>query len=398
MVRRRSIRILLILIGALILLAAVTTAVDYLLNAGHVFPGAAVAPSGEGGPPEDVPPGSGWVPFWPDPPVIPRPEAVKGIYVTGYTAGKGHFPELLHLIDRTELNSVVIDLKDDNGRLTYSRTAIPWAADAGAPHTYISDPVAFMKQLEQRGVYPIARIVTFKDSVMARHFPGQAIQHRQGGLWRDGGGDYWLDPYNKENWKYAVAVAREAAQLGFREIQFDYVRFPESGNLSAALYPAQDGTPFNDVVPAFLRYARASLTEYGVEISIDAFGMVTTDPGGMGIGQHLESLATAVDYICPMIYPSHYEPGNLGLPDPDVAPYETVYFSLAEAQRRLVQAGVSARLRPWLQSFTIRHYYGVPEIRGQINAAYDLGIDEYLLWNAANYYNSDALRPAGPEE
>ena len=380
------------------MLAAVTTAVDYLLGAGYAFPGALVTPPEGDGISERIPPGSTWTPFWPEPPLISRPAAVKGIYVTGFTAGKGHFPELLELIDRTELNSVVIDLKDDNGRLTYSRTAIPWAVDAGAPHTYISDPVAFVKQLEQRGVYPIARIVTFKDSVMARHFPGQAIQHRQGGLWRDGGGDYWLDPYNKENWKYMVAVAREAAQLGFREIQFDYVRFPESGNLAAALYPAADGTHFNEVVPAFLRYARASLTEYGVELSVDAFGMVTTDPGGMGIGQSLESLALTVDYLCPMIYPSHYESGNLGLPDPEAAPYETVYFSLAEAQRRLAQVEMPAKLRPWLQAFTIRHHYGEREIRAQINAAHDLGIDEFLLWNAANYYNSGALRPAGIDE
>lgn len=396
--RRRGIRILLILIGVLAFLAAVSTAVDYWFSARYAFPGTVVPPSGDDDPPPEIPSGNSWTPFWPEPPLIPRPETVKGIYVTGYTAGKGHFPELLELIERTELNSVVVDLKDDNGRLTYSRSGVPWAAEAGAPHTYISDPVAFVKQLEQRGVYPIARIVTFKDSVMARHLPGQAIQHRQGGLWRDGGGDYWLDPYNKENWKYVVAVAREAAQLGFREIQFDYVRFPDSGNLAAALYPAADGTPFNEVVPAFLRYARASLAEYGVELSIDAFGLVTTDPGGMGIGQRLESLASAVDYVCPMVYPSHYESGNLGLPDPDAAPYETVYRSLAEAQRRLAQAGVQAELRPWLQSFTMRHHYGSLEIRAQINAARDLGIDEFMLWNAANYYNPGALHPAGAEE
>jgi hypothetical protein len=397
MVRRRGIRILLILLGVFVLLAAVSTAVDYLLGAGNAFPGP-VAPSDGSGPRDSVS-GDHWAPVWPEPPLVPRPKNVKGIYVTGYTAGKGHLPELLELIDRTELNSMVVDLKDDNGCLTYSRTGVPWAAEAGAPYGYISDPVAFMRLLEQHGIYPIARIVTFKDSVMARHLPGQAIQHRQGGLWRDGGGDYWLDPYNKNNWKYAVALAREAVQLGFREIQFDYVRFPDSGNLSAAIYPAADGTPFNEVIPAFLRYARASLFDYeGVELSVDAFGMVTTDPGGMGIGQRLESLASAVDYICPMVYPSHYESGNLGLPDPDAAPYETVYRSLAEAKRRLAQAGVGAEMRPWLQSFTISHNYGAREIRAQIDAARDLGIYEFLLWNAANYYNSGALHPAGSEE
>jgi len=396
--RRRGTRILWIMIGLLALLAAASAAVDYWLNADYAFPGGVAPPSGDDEPPLNNPPGNKWTPFWPGPPRIPRPKAVKGIYVTGYTIGKGHFPELLDLIARTELNSVVVDLKDDNGRLTYPRTGVPWAAEAGAPYNFISDPVAFMKLLEQRGIYPIARIVAFKDSLMACHQPGQAIQHRGGGLWRDGAGDYWLDPYNKENWKYLVAVAREAAQLGFREIQFDYVRFPDSGNLSSAVYPAEDGTPFNEVIPAFLRYARASLAEYEVELTVDAFGMVTTDPGGMGIGQHLESLASAVDYICPMVYPSHYASGNLRLPDPEAAPYETIYRSLAEAQRRLARAGVPAALRPWLQSFNGRHHYGALEVRAQINAARDLGIDEFMLWNAANYYIAGSLLPGGAEE
>jgi hypothetical protein len=386
-------RLVLILIVVLAFLAAASTAVDYWLSADHAYPGGVAPPPGEEQPPP-APPGNRWTPFWPEPPLIPRPEAVKGIYVTGYTVGKGHFPQLLELIERTELNSIVVDLKDDNGRLTYPRTGVPLAAEAGAPYNFISDPVAFIKMLEQRGIYPIARIVTFKDSVMARHLPDRAIQRRDGGLWRDGGGAYWLDPYNKENWKYVVAVAREAAQLGFREIQFDYVRFPDSGNLAAAVYPAADGTPFNEVIPAFLRYARASLAEYGVEVSVDAFGMVATDPGGMGIGQQLEAIAAAkVDYICPMVYPSHYAPGNLGLTDPDAAPYETVYRSLTEAQRRLLRAGLETALRPWLQAFTMRHPYGAAEIRAQINAARDLGIEEFMLWNAGNYYVPGALLP-----
>ncbi len=398
--QQRGLKILFTFIGMLAILAAVSSAVDYWISYGFALPKTEpLLPPDEKKPPPEVVPGSSWVPVWPEAPLILRPKVVKGIYVTGYTAGKGHFSDLLRLLDRTELNSVVVDLKDDNGRITYSHTGVPWAAEAGAPHSYISDPVAFMKLLEEHGVYPIARIVTFKDSVMARYRPGQAIQHRQGGLWRDGGGDCWLDPYNKENWKYIVAIAREAVQLGFREIQFDYVRFPDSGNLAAAVYPAADGTPFNEVIPSFLRYARASLGEYdGVELSADAFGMVTTDPGGMGIGQCLEALASAVDYVCPMVYPSHYERGNLGLPDPDAAPYETVYRSLSAAQRRLAHAGLQAELRPWLQSFTMGHVYGTAEIRAQINAARDLGISEFLLWNAANYYNAGALHPAGVEE
>ncbi len=389
MVRKRGIRILLYLILVLALVAAVSTAADYLLNTGP-----AATPAEGDSSSNDNPPADSWRPFWPEAPLIPRPEKIKGIYVNGTTVVQGRFPELMDLIERTELNSMVVDFKDDNGRLTYSRTAVPWAAEAGVDAGLIGDPVSFIKLLEQHGIYPIARIVAFKDSAMAPFRPSLAVKNSGGMLWRDGGGDYWLDPYNREAWKYIVAVAREAAQLGFREIQFDYVRFPETGNLGAAVYPAADGAAYNEVIPAFLRYARASLAEYDVKLSVDIFGLVTVDPGGMGIGQHLESIAGAVDIICPMLYPSTFEAGNLGLANPVEDPYGIVYLSLAGAQRRLDQAGISTELRPWLQSYS----YGAPGIRAQINAARDQGVYGFTLWNMGNYYNADALNPAGTGE
>ena len=131
-----------------------------------------------------------------------------------------------------------------------------------------------------------------------------------------------------------------------------------------------------------------------MELSVDLFGLVTSDPGDQGIGQHLESIAATVDLVCPMIYPSHYGAGNLGLPDPESAPYDTVYLSLRDAQARLEQAGLETQIRPWLQAFTINHHYGAAEVRDQIQAAEDLGIEQFLLWNNGNYYNAAALRPA----
>lgn len=331
---------------------------------------------------------------WPEPPFIPRPEKVKGIYVPALYAGGSGLERFLQLVNRTELNAMVIDTKDDWGRLTYPRTVVPWAVEAGAAGSLVQDPATLIARLAAEGVYPIARIVAFKDSTMAQHRPDLAIQRKNGGLWRDWGGNYWLDPYNRDNWKYLVALAREAAEVGFREIQFDYVRFPSDGNLGQAIYPAADGTPFNEVIPAFLRYARASLAEYGVELSADIFGMVTTEPGGMGIGQQFELMAGAVDLLCPMVYPSHYEPGNYGLANPDAEPYRTVYNGLYGAVRRLERAGLQTGLRPWLQAFTLEHPYRAEEIRAQITAAADLGIEEFLLWNPGGFYISAALLPA----
>ncbi|MEW5784439.1 MAG: putative glycoside hydrolase [Bacillota bacterium] len=334
-------------------------------------------------------------PFWPEPPQIPRPEFVKGIYVNvlEQPLSEAFFTQLVELIDNTELNAVVIDLKDDRGRLTYSRTRVPWANSAGAPDQYIDHPVELIARLSENGIYPIARIVAFKDALMAEHRPDLAALNSRGEPWRYGA-DSWLDPYNKHVWKYVVALAREAAELGFREIQFDYVRFPSDGNLNDIYYPASDGSPYHEVIPAFLRYARASLAEYDVELSADIFGLVTYDPGDQGIGQHLESIAATVDLVCPMIYPSHYGAGNLGLENPDAAPYDTVYRSLQVAVNRLEQAGLETTIRPWLQAFTINHLYGAAEVRAQIQAAEDLGIHEFLLWNNGNYYNAAALRPA----
>ena len=383
----------------LMILAIASIVFSYWYSrADFAFPGNPVIPPGDNKSVlKPVNPGVSAEPFWPKAPLIPRPRHVKGIYLTAYTVGKGHFPELLQLVNNTELNAMVIDLKDDLGRLTYGRTIVPWAAAAGAPDDrFIPDPVALVARLAEEGIYPIARIVAFKDNVMTMHRPDLAALNSQGQPWHYRG-SYWLDPYNKENWKYLVALAREAAELGFREIQFDYVRFPSDGDVWNIVYPAKDDTPFNQVIPAFLRYARASLAEYDVEISADIYGLVPYDPSGQGIGQHFESIAAEVDLVCPMVYPSHYGAGNLGLPDPDSAPYDTVYRTLDAGLQRLERAELDTLIRPWLQSFTIRHTYRADEIRAQIQAAEDLGIHEFLLWNAANYYNSAALRAPDKE-
>ncbi len=388
--KQRGVPLILLIAVLLLFIASVSTAVTFWYRADFAFPGNPVLPSVDSSP--GPAPGNSVEPFWPEAPYIARPQNVKGIYVNFLTLGEGKFSELIELVESTEINAMVIDLKDDQGSLTYGRTQVPWAVEAEARGRFIEDPTDFMAQLAEHHIYPIARIVAFKDSLMAQHRPELALLNSQGELWRDGGRQYWLDPYNKEVWKYVVALAREAAELGFREIQFDYVRLPSDGNLRDIVYPALDDTAVNMVIPLFLRYARASLAQYDVEISADVFGLVTSDPTGMGIGQHLESMAAEVDLLCPMIYPSHYGPGNLGIPDPDSAPYDTVYRSIYDALHRLERAGLDTAVRPWLQSFTIRHVYRAEEIRAQIQAAERLGVHEFLLWNNGNFYNRAALR------
>jgi hypothetical protein len=316
---------------------------------------------------------------------------VRGIYVTQYiVAHRAAFERLLDLVERTELNAMVINAKDDDGRITFA-VDHPVALAAGAATTTLGDIRPLLADLEQRGIYTIARVVTFKDSLAAGAFPEMAVRHAEGGIWRDFAGAAWLDPYNRAAWDYNVAIAKAAARVGFKEIQFDYVRFPSDGYLSTAVYPARDERERARAIAGFLAYAREELRPYGVWVSADIFGLVTAVRDDMGIGQILEEVAAAVDYLCPMLYPSHYTPGNLGVPNPNAMPYETVYRSLLGAAERLAEFP-DVIVRPWLQDFSLGHRYGPEEVRNQIQAVYDAGYREWMLWNAANIYTEGALR------
>ncbi|MBP2018509.1 hypothetical protein J2Z79_001924 [Symbiobacterium terraclitae] len=329
----------------------------------------------------------------PKAPVIPSAAEVKGVYLTAWNAANPAFLEgILGLIDRTELNALVVDVKDDSGRVTIA-TDEATAVAAGAVVPFLPDPRAFTDGLHARGIYAIARIVVFKDPIVAPAHPDWAVHHASGGIWRDWNGVAWLNPYSREAWDYVIRVARAAAEAGFDEIQFDYVRFPTDGDLSATRYPGADGRPYEQVVADFLAHARAELAPLGVLVSADVFGLVTSARDDMGIGQRLEESAGAVDYLSPMLYPSHYERGNLGLPNPNAMPYETVFRSLEDARERIAAAGLSERtaVRPWLQDFSLGHTYGPAEVRAQIQATYDAGYSSWLLWNAANVYTEAAL-------
>lgn len=324
-----------------------------------------------------------------------EPVEVKGIYLTGNTAGSSKtFDKLFNIVKSTELNAMVIDVKDDTGKLTYE-SDLPMAAEIGANSKRIRDIRALVERLNDNGIYPIARIVVFKDPVLSEKKPEWAVRHKNGGLWKDRKGKGWSNPYLEEVWDYNIAVAEEAAKVGFKEIQFDYVRFPSDGNTSNIVYdPIPDKTR-REAIKAFLAYARKRLNPRGVYISADTFGLINSTADDMGIGQFLEDIAQEADYICPMVYPSHYGPYNYGIPNPNSEPYKTVYSSLMDAVKRLekMENNISI-IRPWLQDFTLGYHYGPEEVRAQIRATYDAGLKEWILWNPANVYTVSALEKA----
>ncbi|MFA5577720.1 MAG: putative glycoside hydrolase [Tissierellaceae bacterium] len=330
---------------------------------------------------------------------------VKGIYMTGHTLGlKSRFHDLLDLIDRTELNAVVVDIKDDYGTLTY-KSSIEMVREIEADKVIKDrDFVGSMKLLAEKDIYPIARIVTFKDRTAASKRPDLSIKSKDGSVWRDNKGDAWLNPYNKDSWEYPIQIAEEAALKGFKEIQFDYVRFPTDGKRDLIDYGKDAEQPMREAIAAFLSYARERLEPYGVYVSADVFGLVTTVEDDMRLGQHLETLATAVDFLCPMVYPSHYALGSYGVPYPDAEPYKIVNRSMSVAKERIDALETDekkALLRPWLQDFSApwlkkdygSHYisYGAAQIKEQKEATYDADLDQWILWNAGNKYTEAGL-------
>jgi len=318
---------------------------------------------------------------------------VKGIYVTSYAAGRPEpLAKMIAIADRTEINAFVIDIKDDQGRLAYE-VDVPLAKSLGLISVHIPDIDGLIATLREHNITPIARVITFQDSALAEARPDLAVQSTRGGIWRDIKGMGYTNPYNHEVWEYEVQVAEDAARHGFREIQFDYVRFPSDGVLAEAVYPGVYTTK-EDAIAGFLGYARERLEKLGVWVSADVFGLATTVEKDSGIGQQFEKISQNVDIICPMVYPSHYDPGSYGITSPNASPYELVTHAMKDARPRL--AGTGAMARPWLQDFSMRGVaYGVDQVKAQIKAAEELGFEEWLLWDASLNYTVGALRSQG---
>ncbi len=317
----------------------------------------------------------------------------KALYLSFYGIGNEHLREdALNLLEATELNALVIDVKSDYGKVPYE-SAIGLAAQIGAqrPRT-IKDIHALMSSLHERRIYTIARIVTFKDALLAAARPDLAVKTRAGRIWRDREKLAWTDPFRKEVWDYNIDVAVEAASLGFDEIQFDYMRFPDARGL---VY-SQASTQASRVaaISGFLAEARRRLAPYNVFLSADIFGYVCWNLNDTMIGQRLEDLAPLLDFISPMLYPSSFQFGIPGYRYSVAHPYEIVYLSLERARER---TGLPpSRFRPWLQAFKDYGFDHRPfrgtEIRSQIRAAEQFGSKGWMLWNPQNVYSADGLQ------
>ena len=317
---------------------------------------------------------------------------VRALYLNRWRAQS--WPAMHHYIaiaDSTEINAFVIDMKDEFG-LNYKTANKDFKKNAGSS-TKVPNLKSLLDTLHAHNILPIARLVVFKDSVTARAHPDWTIRKADGSPWRDKQGLAWVNPYERELWDYNIGVAEELVKLGFGEVQFDYIRFPEPyPSLPPQVFPDSKGVQKPDVLAAYLKQARSKLDSLGVRTTADVFGFTATVRGALEIGQQWEKLAPEVDVILPMLYPSHFPGGSLGIDHPNAEPYKTIKISLDSARFRdsVLQIVTPEHVRPWLQAFTLpgwKPHYGPDEIKQQKQAVYDAGYDGWVLWSAGSKYD-----------
>jgi hypothetical protein len=325
------------------------------------------------------------------------PAQIRGLYVNAYAAGsRTRLPQLLRMADQTEINAFVVDVKDEKGIRYHTNLPLQHSLEQPGEVT-IRDLKALADTLHAHHLYAIGRIVVFKDPILSKARPDWSVRAQGGALWRDKKGNTWVSPWDPHVWDYNLAIAEQAARAGFNAIQFDYVRFAEPyKSLPPQVHPLAKGAR-SDAIAAFLNEARRRLHPLGAMVTADVFGLVPSDPGDVDIGQQWETVASTADHVNPMMYPSHYLPTHLpGVPKPDLMPYQTIFKSAGMARLRndrLRQAGVTpARVVVWLQAFNAtwlgRNHqdYGPEQLRQQKQAVYDVGFDDWFLWNPGSHY------------
>ncbi len=317
----------------------------------------------------------------------------RGLYVFRYAANPRRMKHLIAIADSTEINAFVIDVKDEFG-LNF-KPADPLLKKNAGTQARMTRLGELIDTIRAHGILPIARIVVFKDSVTARNNPDHTIRKADGTLWRDKKGQTWVNPYANAIWEYNFRVAEEAIRMGFGEIQFDYIRFPEPyKSLPPQVFPEQGGRSKPQVLAEFLNAARERFAKMGVRTTADIFGLVTTVGGALEVGQKWEPIAQSVDVVLPMVYPSHYPHGSFQLDHPNAAPYDVVHIAISRARERDEKLGIKGEhVRPWLQAFSLgKLQYGPHEIEEQKRAVYDSGYDGWVLWEAGSRY--DKFLPA----
>ena len=314
---------------------------------------------------------------------------VRGIYVNRFAAQSSRrMKKLLAMADSTEINAFVLDMKDEFG-LNYQSSDAKVTPNAGRMGTVVNLK-ALLDTLKAHDILPIARLVVFKDSVAARVNPGRTIRKLDGTAWRDREGLAWVNPYDEEIWEYNIRVAEEMVRLGFPEIQFDYIRFPEPyRSLPKQIFPDAKGVTKPDALAAFLKTACGRINKLGGRCTADVFGLITTVNGALEIGQDWNKLSPVSDVLLPMVYPSHYPRGAFGIARPNTEPYKVIYEAIAKAHKRDRVLGIKnpEHVRAWLQAFSIgQPKYGAAEIEAQKKAVYDAGYDGWVLWHPGSQY------------
>ncbi len=331
---------------------------------------------------------------------IPQPDVLRGLYVNRWAALGQKMWQLIELGKKTEVNALVIDVKDDRGFVLY-KSRVPLAIAIGADTNSAMSHKRLRSILDTmvaHRIYPIARIVVAKDPLLASAKLEWAIKRKDTGApWLDKNGNPWLDPHHRDVWKYAADLAQEAYDLGFSEVQFDYVRFPDEKRLiRESTYPLANGRVRAQVIREQLGFVRSQLAATKMPVTIDVFGLTATDTTDMGIGQKWEMFVDQADVVLPMVYPSHFAPGTYKLSNPNARPYATIDHVMKDAKRRTAGVARAAKIIPWYQDFTLgAPHYNAEQIRAQKKAGYDNGFQSWILWNPGSRYTETALDKKG---
>ncbi len=357
---------------------------------------------------------------------IKTPASMRAIYITSWVSSQKQWREnLIKFVEKSEINSVIIDIKDYSGYVTFD-TKDPYIKALNTEQIRVKDLKEWIEDLHKRGIYTIARITVFQDPIYANSHPKEAVQTKQGTVWTDKHKLAYVDVASKPFWTYIVHIAQAAEQVGFDEVNFDYIRYPTDGNLKNIQFPLSGpsvlikdsrlyataspnaGTkniasrrisPREKHLSEFFIYLRQELKNIGIPMSADVFGMTMTNYDDIGIGQVLESVEPNFDYIYPMVYPSHYPPGFNKFAKPAEHPYEIVHYAMKYGAERLRKQGKNPnKLRPWLQDFNLGAKYDAAKIRAQIKATRDANLTGYLIWDPRNKYTQEAYLPSKNEQ
>ncbi len=325
---------------------------------------------------------------------ISTPKTVKAVYISAWVAGSPKFRDtIIKMIDDTELNAIVIDIKDSTGRVSFDMP-IPDVQKEGSIEKRISNVRVLTDMLHKKNIYIIGRVAVFQDPYMTRKHPDWSVTKKSDGtVWRDRKGLSFLDPAKKEVHDYIVSVAKGAYEEGFDELNFDYIRYPSDGNMKDINYHLATGETRSDNIEKFFKYLSTEMKkEKNIPLSADLFGLTTEATDDMGIGQVWEKAFPYFDFLCPMVYPSHYPPGHAGYKNPAMYPYEVINLALLGAIKKTDKIqGDKNKIRAWLQDFDMGTTYTKELIQKEMKAVYDNRLTSWMLWDPANKYTPSTL-------